>query len=251
MNEPRDPRSQRHSPERAGSDAELAASDIDFAASESLENWLAGSPQSDGAHTHVAPTGRAGAMLDARNALRSREDAATSGEFDRLVEEALRQLDDEPSPLPESRIPGGSHAGRVRRVALRPQWVAAAAAGILLIVGIGTLVFQGSDFEESARNDAASSLDMLPPDAGDAGPGATPGATTTTVVPEPVSPAQALAPEQRSEEPPAAERDESTDSDGSTGSGETSGEATDTAEKAGSPGSVFAGVHATGRIQLP
>lgn len=242
MTEPRDPQSQPPSPGKAASDTDLAASEL-------LEDWLVGSPHSDRTPNHGAPAGRAGAMLNARNALRSHEDAASSGELDRLLEGALEQLDDGSSPLGEGRPSGNGHTGRVRHLDVRRPWIAAAAAAIVGIVGVGTLVVQGSDLEESAQDAGDSSVATQSSDAGAAEADAAPGVVTTSVAPE--SAEQPLAPGQRTEESPTAEPGEFTEPDGSAGSDEAGGDAMDTSGDTGTPGSIFAGVHATGRIQLP
>jgi hypothetical protein len=183
-------------------------------------------------------------MLDARNALLSREDAATSGELDRLLERAMEQLGEGPSPLPEGLAAGHGHTGDVRRLAVRHQWAAAAAAAVVLIVGIGALIVQGSDLEESAQDAGVSSAATQPSDAGDAGSGV----ATTAAVPE--TPEASPIPEQRSDESSSADSGEFAGPVGSEGSAEADGDASDTNDKAEPSGSVFAGVHATGQIQL-
>lgn len=235
MTDPRDPQNEPPSPA-------VAASDTDLAASELLEDWLVASPHSDDPHAHGAPSGRAGAMLDARNALRSREDAASTGELDRLLEGALERLGDEPSPLAQGRTAGSGPTGNVRRLAVRQQWVAAAAAAVVLIVGIGALVVQGSDLEESAQDTGLSSAATEPSDVDDAESDVASGVATTQAVPG--APEQSPALEQRSDESSSA------DPGGSAESVQEDGDAADTNEKVEPPVSVFAGVHATGQIQL-
>jgi hypothetical protein len=241
MTDPRDP--QNETPSSA-----MAASETDLAASELLEDWLVASPDSGDPHNQDAPTGRAAAMLDARNALRSREDAASPDELDRLLEGALEHLGDGPSPLAEGLAARSGPTGNVRRLDVRQRWTAAAAAAVVLIVGIGALVVQGSEFEESAQDSGISSAATEPTEVDDAESDAVSGVATTQVVPE--SPEQSPALEQRSDESSSADPGGFAEPSDSAGSSQADGDTTDTNEKVEPPGSIFAGVHVTGRIQL-
>lgn len=241
MTEPRDP--QHHPPGPT-----QAASEDDLAASERLEGWLAAHPQRDGNPEPRRPAGRAEAMLEARNLLRSREDAASSDELDRLIEGALGELAEEPPPLPTASMGSDTLTGGTRGRTVHRQWIAAAAAALMLIVGAGTLVLLGTGSDEFAQvaSDSASGTQPSQAKASVADPAS--GAATTSVVPE--SSQQPSSPELQAGSSPSADTDESTRHDGS---GESSGAGGDTTVDQGptQQRSVFAGVHATGRIPLP
>lgn len=246
MTEPRDP---RHRP----SASPQGASEADLAASELLEGWLSRSAPGDAqlrdaTHGHDRRAARARAMLDARNVLRSHDDASSPSELDRLIERTLDQLGDTPPPdsAKSSIQPVAS-----RRAAMRLQWAAAAAA-IVVIVGIGTLVAVGTDSEESARDTAASAVTTQHTKREGVAAGATSTPTTTTIAGSTLEDAPPA--EIQAQELSPASPDEPTGAGASGSSEDSEGSAADLdARPPDTPPvevSVFAGVHGTVRIRL-
>lgn len=253
MTEPRDTQSTPRSPAGAVSSTDHAASEVDLRASALLDDWLIGSPYNDAEQNHGAPTGRAGAMLDARNALRSHGDAASSIELDQMIESALEQLDAGSQSPGEGTTAGAGRSGDVRQLVLRRRWIAATAAAILGIVTIGALVVQGSNLEESAQDTGVSSISEQPSQAARDESGVAADAATPSSLPGSPenSPAQeSPAPEQDTEDALPPEPGTVTEPGGSGSSGEADGNAFEKGEGARAPGSIFAGVHTTGQVRL-
>lgn len=248
MTEPRDTRSTPPSPAGAVSATDHAASDVDLRASALLDDWLIGSTQNDAEQNHGAPTGRAGAMLDARNALRSRGDAASSIELDQMIESALEQLDAGSQPPGEETTAGAGHSGDVRQLVLRRRWIAATAAAILGIVAIGALIVQGSNLEESAQDAGDSSISEQPSQAARDESGVAADAAPPSSVPE--LPEESPALEQDTEDVLPSEPGTVTEPGSSGSSGDADGNAFEKGEGARAPGSIFAGVHTTGQVRL-
>lgn len=222
------------------------ASQNDLAASEQLEGWLAVPRHEIDEIDAQRPTGRAGAMLDARDALRSREDAATSGELDRILEDSLGQLTDGPRSLP-SETADNARTLVSRRRSVRGQWIATAAA-LVLAVGVGALMLWSPEPEESAQYSADSATAVQPSQKEPAGAEADPAEVTTSVAGSPSKPADA--PDLDTDSSPPADAGGPTASDNHEGSRGGSGDSME-AQGASQPTSTFAGVHATGRIRLP
>lgn len=240
MTEPSEPRDPRHRP------PEPAASQGDLTASEQLEGWLAVSRHDGDNRETPRPTGRAGAMLDARDVLRSRDDAATSLELDCMLEDALAQLTDGPRPLRAEAV-DETHAGGPRHRSVRAQWIATAAA-VVLIMGVGALMLFSPEPEESAQDSAASAMITRPSQSMDDQMEMDPAEAPTSSAPGPSQ--QADAPNLDAESSPTTDGGDSTAPDDSEGSREANGDGTD-AQAATHPGSTFAGVHASGQIPLP
>lgn len=152
-------------------------SDLDEAASEELDRWLATPAPRDPADLGE----RAARMAGARDRLRS-EPTPTS-EVDDLVGSTMSRLEPTPESPGDGPFPAGpQRAVRRHRARPAPVWIAAAAAAIVLLGGIAFATLAGDSTQESADSasgDASVATTTAPdraseggaPTAGEADPG--------------------------------------------------------------------------------